>query len=373
MHLQQPAPAFFFPFPLSLVFLLGGGGPSRRGAALLFFFLAFKTHHPLFSFSLSSSSSTNPDPPRLFVPRKKKLTSFFLSNNDNNNKTLPSLQVEVAEDATATTEEEAPKLLFAAGSSLDEDEGSGGAGGLAGGDGEGSDADEPVLPYEPRRASLASIFESEDEEVIEVDANLADESLRLENCGLRPETVAALQARGIHALFPIQKHVFEPSRAGRDLIGRARTGSGKTLAFSLPIIEGILEEKERHAAEGTQPPNPRAPRCIVLAPTRELAKQVEREMAETAPGLALGCFYGGVDIGGQIRQLRRGCDAVVGTPGRVIDLIDRGALDLSSIKFFVLDEADMMLNVGFEDDVERILESVPSERQTLLFSATMPA
>jgi ATP-dependent RNA helicase DDX21 len=230
-----------------------------------------------------------------------------------------------------------------------------------------------VLPYEPRRASLASIFESEDEEVIEVDGDLADESLRLENCGLRPETVAALQARGIHALFPIQKHVFEPSRAGRDLIGRARTGSGKTLAFSLPIIEGILEEKEKHAAEGTQPPNPRAPRCIVLAPTRELAKQVEREMAETAPGLALGCFYGGVDIGGQIRQLRRGCDAVVGTPGRVIDLIDRGALDLSSIKFFVLDEADMMLNVGFEDDVERILESVPSERQTLLFSATMPA
>lgn len=305
--------------------------------------------------------------------RKKSLSSILTKNafiKSNKKLFFTPPQVEVAEDAATATEEEAPKLLFAAGSSLDDDEDSGGD--LAN-NGNGSDADEPVLPYERRTASLASIFESEDEEVIEVDGDLADESLRLENCGLRPETVAALQARGIHALFPIQKHVFEPSRAGRDLIGRARTGSGKTLAFSLPIIEGILEEKEKHAAEGSQPPNPRAPRCIVLAPTRELAKQVEREMAETAPGLALGCFYGGVDIGGQIRQLRRGCDAVVGTPGRVIDLIDRGALDLSSIKFFVLDEADMMLNVGFEDDVERILESVPSERQTLLFSATMPA
>jgi len=340
--------------------------PSRRAAPPC----CFSASTPLF-FSFFTSIIDEPRPSRL-SKREKNLPPFLRKKYRNQNSlSHPPPQVEVAEDAATATEEEAPKLLFAAGSSLDDDESGGNRGEL--GEGSGSDADEPVLPYEPRRASLASIFESEDEEVIEVDGDLADESLRLENCGLRPETVAALQARGIHALFPIQKHVFEPSRAGRDLIGRARTGSGKTLAFSLPIIEGILEEKEKHAAEGTQPPNPRAPRCIVLAPTRELAKQVEREMAETAPGLALGCFYGGVDIGGQIRQLRRGCDAVVGTPGRVIDLIDRGALDLSSIKFFVLDEADMMLNVGFEDDVERILESVPSERQTLLFSATMPA
>lgn len=340
--------------------------PSRRAAPPC----CFSASTPLF-FSFFTSIIDEPRPSRL--SKREKNSPPFLRKKYRNQNSLshPPPQVEVAEDAATATEEEAPKLLFAAGSSLDDDESGGNRGEL--GEGSGSDADEPVLPYEPRRASLASIFESEDEEVIEVDGDLADESLRLENCGLRPETVAALQARGIHALFPIQKHVFEPSRAGRDLIGRARTGSGKTLAFSLPIIEGILEEKEKHAAEGTQPPNPRAPRCIVLAPTRELAKQVEREMAETAPGLALGCFYGGVDIGGQIRQLRRGCDAVVGTPGRVIDLIDRGALDLSSIKFFVLDEADMMLNVGFEDDVERILESVPSERQTLLFSATMPA
>jgi ATP-dependent RNA helicase DDX21 len=110
----------------------------------------------------------------------------------------------------------------------------------------------------------------------------------------------------------------------------------------------------------------------VLAPTRELAKQVEREFMESAPMLSTICVYGGVSITTQQRQLQRGVDIAVGTPGRIIDLIDRRSLALDHVSYMVLDEADQMLAVGFEEDVERILEQMPGERQSMLFSATMP-
>lgn len=112
---------------------------------------------------------------------------------------------------------------------------------------------------------------------------------------------------------------------------------------------------------------------MVLAPTRELAKQVDKEFAEAAPKLESLCVYGGVPISRQMSQLDHGVDVVVGTPGRVIDLIKRGALKLSEIQFLVLDEADQMLNVGFADDVETILQHVPPKRQCMMFSATMPS
>lgn len=111
----------------------------------------------------------------------------------------------------------------------------------------------------------------------------------------------------------------------------------------------------------------------MLAPTRELAKQVEREFMESAPSLSTICVYGGVSITAQQRQLQKGVDIAVGTPGRVIDLIDRGSLNFDDVQFLVLDEADQMLAVGFEEDVEKILETLPAERQSMLFSATMPA
>eukprot|EP00854_Cymbomonas_tetramitiformis_P015531 gene15531-18408_t len=120
------------------------------------------------------------------------------------------------------------------------------------------------------------------------------------------------------------------------------------------------------------PRRTRAPRCVILAPTRELAKQVEREFAATAPTLRLLCVYGGVSIQGHERDLRRGTDVVVGTPGRVIDLMKRGVLDMSEVEFAILDEADQMLNVGFEEDVETIMAEMPKERKNYLFSATMP-
>ena len=117
----------------------------------------------------------------------------------------------------------------------------------------------------------------------------------------------------------------------------------------------------------------RSPRALVLAPTRELAKQVEREFMESAPMLSTICVYGGVSITTQQRQLQRGVDIAVGTPGRIIDLIDRRSLSLKDVTYMVLDEADQMLAVGFEEDVERILEQMPGERQSMLFSATMPS
>lgn len=116
----------------------------------------------------------------------------------------------------------------------------------------------------------------------------------------------------------------------------------------------------------------RIPRVLVLAPTRELAKQVEKEIKESAPKLSTVCVYGGVSYNVQQNALSRGVDVVVGTPGRIIDLINGGSLQLGEVKYLVLDEADQMLAVGFEEDVETILQQLPAERQSMLFSATMP-
>lgn len=214
-----------------------------------------------------------------------------------------------------------------------------------------------------QQSSYASLFTDEsDNEEGEI-----DESLLVANCGLKPATIASLEERGIKALFPIQKMVFEPIKDGRDVVARAKTGSGKTLAFALPVVEKIIDSLDIQGKT-----RGRAPQCLVLAPTRELAKQVEREFASVAGRVDVGCFYGGAPIFSQKKQLQQGVDVVVGTPGRLIDLIDQNALDLSEVRFVILDEADQMLNVGFEQDVENILKNVPEERQTMMFSATLP-
>ncbi|KAI8558714.1 hypothetical protein RHMOL_Rhmol04G0118500 [Rhododendron molle] len=162
------------------------------------------------------------------------------------------------------------------------------------------------------------------------------------------------------------KAVLEPAMQGRDMVGRARTGTGKTLAFGIPIMDKIIRFNEKHGCG-------RNPLALLLAPTRELARQVDKEFYESAPKLDSLCVYGGVPISQQMSKLDHGVDVVVGTPGRVIDLIKRGALNLSEIQFLVLDEADQMLNVGFADDVETILEYLPKKRQSMMFSATMPS
>ncbi|XP_039114320.1 DEAD-box ATP-dependent RNA helicase 53-like [Dioscorea cayenensis subsp. rotundata] len=191
-------------------------------------------------------------------------------------------------------------------------------------------------------------------------------SLEISKLGISDQIVDALSRRGITELFPIQRAVLEPAMEGRDMIGRAITGSGKTLAFGIPILNNIIQNKNQNRRK-------QVPSALVLAPTRELARQVQREFKVSAPGLSSTCLYGGIPIMNQVRSLEYGMDIVVGTPGRIIDLVQRGALDLSEVKFVVLDEADQMLAVGFQEDVECILSYLPARRQCMLFSATMPS
>ncbi|KAJ6897717.1 DEAD-box ATP-dependent RNA helicase 3 [Populus alba x Populus x berolinensis] len=199
--------------------------------------------------------------------------------------------------------------------------------------------------------------------------NTSEVELDISKLGLPHRLVQTLQNRGITHLFPIQRAVLIPTLEGRDLIARAKTGTGKTLAFGIPIIKRLTEDAE---LRGSQRRTGRLPKVLVLAPTRELAKQVEKEIKESAPYLSTVCVYGGVSYATQQNALSRGVDVVVGTPGRIIDLLKGKSLKLGEVEYLVLDEADQMLSFGFEEDVEVILESLPSKRQSMLFSATMP-
>ena len=199
-----------------------------------------------------------------------------------------------------------------------------------------------------------------------------------------------LRSRGIETLFPIQSACLDHALQGFDVVGRARTGCGKTLAFVLPIVQALLSAAA--AGGAAKRAFGRKPLVVVLAPTRELAKQVHADFEYVGKGANLTtlCLYGGTQYGPQESMLRRGVDVVVGTPGRVKDHLERGTLDLTKLRFRVLDECDEMLNMGFVDDVEKILnagrpagagdgadgagaEGGAPPLQTLLFSATMPS
>jgi superfamily II DNA/RNA helicase len=178
---------------------------------------------------------------------------------------------------------------------------------------------------------------------------------------LSPAVVSSLAARGIVTPTPIQAESLPHALEGRDILGRARTGTGKTLAFALPIVTRLEPSRQKG----------RAPRALILAPTRELAKQTAKEFEQLGV-LEVQEFYGGTSYATQERSIRYGVDVIVGTPGRIQDHLERGNLDFSKLEFVVLDEADEMLSMGFQEQVERILETAPTERQTMLFSATMP-
>ena len=178
-----------------------------------------------------------------------------------------------------------------------------------------------------------------------------------------PERVlSALAAKGFTIPTPIQAAALPHALDGKDVLGQARTGTGKTLAFGLPIASRL----EADNAKG------RAPRAFILTPTRELALQVASELEWAAPHLKIETIYGGTGYGQQASALKRGVDVVVATPGRALDYLKRGVLDLSAVEVVVLDEADEMLSMGFEEDVETLLAATPAERQTMLFSATLP-
>ncbi len=182
-----------------------------------------------------------------------------------------------------------------------------------------------------------------------------------------PALLRALAAKGYAEPTPVQMAVLDPALAGKDLLVSSRTGSGKTVAFGLCLAETLLGEAPSFEKAG-------APLALVIAPTRELAVQVQRELAwllGPAGGVVLSCV-GGLDPRREARALAAGVHVVVGTPGRLVDHIERAALDLSGLGALVLDEADEMLDMGFREELEAILSAAPPERRTILFSATLP-
>ena len=202
----------------------------------------------------------------------------------------------------------------------------------------------------------------------DADGRLAGEesSPAFDDLGLAPELLAELSALGYEEPTPIQLAAIPPLLEGHDLLGRAATGTGKTAAFALPLLQRL--------AEGTRPRRSKRPDSLVLVPTRELAMQVSEAVHRYGRGLDVRVLpvFGGQPIGRQLGALDRGVDVVVATPGRAVDLLKRGSLDLGEVAVVVLDEADEMLDMGFAEDLEAILGAAPRERRTVLFSATMP-
>ena len=195
------------------------------------------------------------------------------------------------------------------------------------------------------------------------DAQRAADDVTFADLGLDPRVLQAVQEVGYETPSPIQAETIPTLLTGRDVVGLAQTGTGKTAAFALPILSRLdLPQKK--------------PQALVLAPTRELALQVceafERYAAHL-PGVHVLPVYGGQGYGVQLSALRRGVHVIVGTPGRIMDHLEKGTLDLTELRFLVLDEADEMLNMGFADDVETILADTPADKNVALFSATMPA
>ena len=192
---------------------------------------------------------------------------------------------------------------------------------------------------------------------------MSEENMSFNNLGLSKTTLASIEEIGYKQPTPIQKEAIPVVLSGVDIVGQAQTGTGKTAAFMLPILEKI-NPKDKNV------------QALILCPTRELAVQVHDESKKFARNnrdIQILSIYGGQSYDPQIRSLKKGVQIVVGTPGRVMDHMKRKTLKLEHLKIMVLDEADEMLNMGFKDDIETILEKTPTERQTVLFSATMPA
>ena len=187
-------------------------------------------------------------------------------------------------------------------------------------------------------------------------------NLRFEELGLSDEILKAIENKGFEEATPIQAQSIPYIMEGRDIIGQAQTGTGKTAAFGIPILEKLNQGEK--TVQG-----------IVLCPTRELAIQVAEEIRELSKfkrGVEILPIYGGQPIDRQIKALKRKPQIIVGTPGRVMDHMNRGTLKIDKVRMVVLDEADEMLDMGFIDDIVTILKAAPKERQTMLFSATMP-
>ncbi len=199
--------------------------------------------------------------------------------------------------------------------------------------------------------------------VMDDERDMSDGGTTFEELGLRPELLAALSALGYEEPTPIQQEAIPPLVEGRDLLGQAATGTGKTAAFALPVLQRLTAHRTL-----------RPPVALILVPTRELAVQVSEALHRYGKDLGARVLpvYGGAPIVRQLRSLEAGVDVVVATPGRALDLLNRGSLQLGEVATVVLDEADEMLDMGFAEDLEALLDETPETRQTVLFSATMP-
>ena len=187
--------------------------------------------------------------------------------------------------------------------------------------------------------------------------------MKFENLGLHPNILQALSDKGYENPTPIQEKAIPIVLAKKDLLGIAQTGTGKTAAFSIPIIQLLSESQPKNCI-----------RSLILTPTRELAIQIEENVKTYSrnTGLKTTVIFGGVKQAEQVRKIRAGIDILIATPGRLLDLIQQNILRLNGIEILVLDEADRMLDMGFVHDVKRIINLIPTKRQTLFFSATMP-
>ena len=188
--------------------------------------------------------------------------------------------------------------------------------------------------------------------------------MTFDDLGLSPPLLRALKKTGYEEPTPIQREAIPPALAGRDVLGCAQTGTGKTAAFGLPLLQRLDSIADDETAL----------RALILTPTRELAAQIAESLTTYGKYLELWhtVIFGGVNEKPQIAELKRGVDTLVATPGRLLDLMNRGFVDLTDIEIFVLDEADRMLDMGFLPDVKRVIAKLPKKRQTLFFSATMP-
>ena len=191
--------------------------------------------------------------------------------------------------------------------------------------------------------------------------------MNFENLNLIAPILSAIKAKGYVTPTPIQMQAIPPILEGRDIMGCAQTGTGKTAAFAIPILQKLYKNK-------TSGKWPRGIKVLIVTPTRELAIQIGESFTDYGKGLGLdhAVVFGGVKQHAQVRKLKRGVDIIIATPGRLLDLQNQGYVPLQNLKFFTLDEADRMLDMGFIPDIERIFKLTPFTRQTLFFSATMP-
>src|SRR5579862_775386 len=201
-----------------------------------------------------------------------------------------------------------------------------------------------------------------DETQQETTTQQSDEPQTFDEMQLHPEVKQALLEMGFLDPMPVQRAAYRRLMAGKDLMVQSRTGSGKTAAFGIPFAQGLIAPEQKQV------------QALVLAPTRELALQVAQECGRIGQyrGLAVVPVYGGAPMGKQIDALKAGSQIVAGTPGRVLDHLRRGTLKLDALKVLVLDEADEMLSMGFLEEITEIIKRCPVERQTILFSATIP-